>query len=99
MCVSRRIRGFVLRYLPGDIMEIIVNTQKSFVEEVALLRVDSYITELKERLLLFYPLAEITVTAEERRNYIEVNDPVNITDEQTVSTITDEIFNSGLWRN
>ncbi|BBK12921.1 TPA: DinI-like family protein [Klebsiella pneumoniae] len=80
-------------------MEIIVNTQKSFVEEVAPLRLDSYITELKERLLLFYPSAEITVTAEERRNYIEVNDPVNITDEQTVSTITDEIFNSGWWRN
>ena len=79
-------------------MEIIVNTQKSFVEGVAPLRVDSYITELKERLLFFYPSAEVTVTAEERRNYIEVNDPVNITDEQTVSTVTDEIFNSGDWR-
>ncbi|ENZ7785389.1 hypothetical protein L394_01084 [Klebsiella pneumoniae MGH 48] len=79
-------------------MEIIVNTQKLFVEEVAPLRLDSYITELKERLLLFYPSAEITVTAEERRNYIKVNDPVKITDEQTVSTITDEIFNSGKWR-
>lgn len=79
-------------------MEIIVNTQKSFLEWVAPLRVDSYIAELKERLLLFYPSAEITVTAEEMRNYIEVNDPVNITDEQTVSTITDEIFNSGDWR-
>ncbi|MGE3011768.1 hypothetical protein ACR56L_04900 [Klebsiella pneumoniae] len=80
-------------------MEIIVNTQKSFVEEVGPLRLDSYITELKERLLLFYPSAEITVTEEERRNYIKVNDPVKITDEQTVSTITDEIFNSGWWRN
>ena len=79
-------------------MEIIVNTQKSFVEGVAPLRVDYYITELKKRLLLFYPSAEITVTAEERRNYIEVNYPLNITDEQTVSTITDEIFNSGEWR-
>ncbi|MFB2992809.1 hypothetical protein [Klebsiella pneumoniae] len=79
-------------------MEIIVNTQKSFVEEVGPLRLDSYITELKERLLLFYPSSEITVTAEERRNYIKVNDPVKITDEQTVSTITDEIFNSGDWR-
>ncbi|CDL47615.1 hypothetical protein [Klebsiella pneumoniae ISC21] len=38
------------------------------------------------------------MTAEERRNYIKVNDPVKITDEQTVSTITDEIFNSGDWR-
>lgn len=99
MCVSQQIPGFVLHWQHGDIMEIIVNTQKSFVEEVAPLHVDSYIAELKERLLFFYPSAEITVTAEERRNYIEVNDPVNITDEQTVSTITDEIFNSGLWRN
>lgn len=79
-------------------MEIIVNTQKSFVEGVNPLRVDSFITELKERLLLFYPSAEITVTAEERRNNVEVNDPENITDKQTVSTITDEIFNSGEWR-
>lgn len=79
-------------------MEIIVNTQKSFVEGVDPLCVDSYITELKERLMLFYPSAEITVTAEERRNYVEVNDPENITDKQTVSTITDEIFNSGEWR-
>lgn len=79
-------------------MEIIVNTQKSFVEGVNPLRVDSFITELKERLLLFYPSAEITVTAEERRNYIEVNDPVSTTDKQTVGTITDEIFNSGDWR-
>lgn len=79
-------------------MEIIVNTQKSFVEGVNPLRVDSFITELKERLLLFYPSAEITVTAEERRNYIEVNNPVSTTDKQTVGTITDEIFNSGDWR-
>lgn len=79
-------------------MEIIVNTQKSFVEAVVPLHVDYYITELKGRLLFFYPSAKITVTAEERRNYIEVNDPVNITDEQKVSTITDEIFNSGDWR-
>lgn len=79
-------------------MEIIVNTQKSFVEGVNPLRVDSFITELKERLLLFYPSAEVTVTAEERRNYIEVNDPVSTTDKQTVGTITDEIFNSGDWR-
>lgn len=80
------------------IMEIIVNTQKSYVEEVDPLRVDSYITELKERLLLFYPSAEITVTADEKRNYVEVVDPENITDKQTVSTIADEIFNSGEWR-
>lgn len=99
MCASRQIPGFVPHYLHGDIMKIIVNTQKSFVEGVNPLRVDSYITELKERLLLFYPSAEIIVTAEERRNYIEVNDPVNITDKQTVSTITDEIFNSGNFRN
>lgn len=79
-------------------MEIIVNTQKSYVEEVDPLRVDSYITELKERLLLFYPSAEITVTADEKRNYVEVVDPENITDKQTVSTIADEIFNSGEWR-
>ncbi|CDL51382.1 hypothetical protein [Klebsiella pneumoniae ISC21] len=49
-------------------------------------------------MLFFYPSAEITVTAEERRNYVEVIDPINITDEQTVSAITDEIFNSGVWR-
>lgn len=80
-------------------MEIIVNTQKSFVEGVDPLRVDSYIAELKERLKLFYPSAEVTVTAEERRNYVEVNGPENIADKQTVSTITGEIFNSGEWRH
>ncbi|HEL6432791.1 TPA: DinI-like family protein [Klebsiella pneumoniae] len=79
-------------------MDIVVNVQKSLVEEVAPDKVEVYIAELKNRLALFYPSAEITVTAEERRNYIKVNDPVNITDEQTVSTITDEIFNSGEWR-
>ena len=98
MCVLRQIPGFEQLWQHGDIMEIIVNTQKSYVEEVAPLHLDSYIAELKERLLFFYPSAEITVTAEERRNYVEVIDPINITDEQTVSTITDEIFNSGVWR-
>ena len=78
-------------------MEIIVNTQKSFVEGVGPLLVDSYIAELKGRLMLFYPTAEITVTAEERRNYVKVNDPINITDEQTIRTLTDEVFNSGDW--
>ncbi|HBW9515948.1 TPA: hypothetical protein MFS27_10085 [Klebsiella pneumoniae] len=80
-------------------MDIVINVQKSLIEEVAPDKVEVYIAELKNRLALFYTSAEITVTAEERRNYIEVNDPVNITDEQTVSTITDEIFNSGWWRN
>ena len=79
-------------------MKIITNTQKSFVEVVAPLRSDYYIAELKERLLFFYPSAEVDVTAEERRNYVEVNNQENITDMQTISNIVDEVFNSGNWR-
>ena len=80
-------------------MEIVINFNKSVLECVNGNGVGLFISELTERIGSFYPLASLTVTAEERRNYIEVNDPVNITDEQTVSTITDEIFNSGWWRN
>lgn len=79
-------------------MEIIINFNKSVLECVSGNGVGLFVSELRERIGSFYPLASLTVTVEERRNYIEVNDPVNITDEQTVSTITDEIFNSGDWR-
>lgn len=79
-------------------MEIIINFNKSVLECVNSNGVGLFISELRERLGSFYPLASLTVTAEERRNYIEVKGPIQITDEQIVSTITDEIFNSGDWR-
>ena len=78
-------------------MKIIVNTKGSFLDKINHSRKEIYVEELKDRLKLLYPSAEVFVTTVDSNNYVIVSGQTSIIDEQVINTIVSEIINSGSW--